>query len=1014
MTQFALPIGTGTAALTIGGRSFTAAVVADFYPVEATRQATTLRMNTLDMAALGTADTITVSNVSAGRLVDRGDQTFDLDLTEVADTSDITFDYVATKSAVPVSGVCRVTLLPSKQEQSPSPGLHWTFPTDVNNRYIFEPGREHRKVYVSPTGITLAEIQAEVPGATGLGPFMRDNIVPPALGGNGVWKYGEAPEVALSLNQARILWNTITARGLTGTSNWLLFERGGDYSTFEWSISGARGESALHPIVVAGYGTGADPILGKLQVGEGFQYLAFQDIALSKNLGAGELSHLIIDGLSAGRGASELSPTHTHMSRGWVLRRMNMTDALKEPKVGDLYHSEKSQRASHVFANGGEGMLVEYCFTDIAGWEEGYPTLPYGQSTLYPVADPQPPSFFSHCYYLGIGSYIVNKVLIDNALGTRWARFRRNIISQGALTGIQFRPGGEVMDCVVIGNNVGLFFAAGQVGTATIGVDGIQSGTPGIAYRNLITWAGQRTGYSDMYRGRAFDISSADAVLVDNLVVNAGPPNDGVYAWGSAQLSSEAVTLSFDEESNDPTNVGTVRYDNTIVRNWINSADDKNLEGVDLVTLDARSMATWATLKTGVTKNYNRDAAEYLRTVDDPWELIPEIYNYFGTPAGRTMDARGVAIAAVFKPDARNVTAGIHWDKPIDWDVGEVPGTVAGDSADLSGHLVTCCDSPVLTSLHLRGGIYRSAGGRLTTGTIASGGRVELLDAGQVFTDGITASDLLAVDMLDGRFVNTGTIAGNLDVVVKNSAEAILGYDSAACTIATGRKLEIHGNRCRVGFDGAAGGAATLTINGAVQAKATLRIFFRDNFEDPALKKRKQWVVGRTVTGGTSGAAGTVVNYGGCSVSAAGVAQAGTKTLDVGFIDVADWTGDFVADEPLLHVGMRGYRAYLAPVQIALAHRFEINSPLPLDSTGRGMIEEFRSGINGTTAPNVASSLVLGGASTFTADLRGLAPGVYCVARADTITGTFASVTITGGTGSIAYTATQVILTVTA
>lgn len=90
-----------------------------------------------------------------------------------------------------------------------------------------------------------------------------------------------------------------------------------------------------------------------------------------------------------------------------------------------------------------------------------------------------------------------------------------------------------------------------------------------------------------------------------------------------------------------------------------------------------------------------------------------------------------------------------------------------------------------------------------------------------------------------------------------------------------------------------------------------------------------------------------------------------------------------------------------------------INGTLAFTAQGGalGQISEFRSGMNGTTAPDVASTVALNGGLEI--DVTGVAAGSYDLVVADTVTGT-PTPTITGGSGSVSYaTAGKVILTVT-
>jgi hypothetical protein len=90
-----------------------------------------------------------------------------------------------------------------------------------------------------------------------------------------------------------------------------------------------------------------------------------------------------------------------------------------------------------------------------------------------------------------------------------------------------------------------------------------------------------------------------------------------------------------------------------------------------------------------------------------------------------------------------------------------------------------------------------------------------------------------------------------------------------------------------------------------------------------------------------------------------------------------------------------------------------VNGTLTFTATGGalGRLAEFRSGMNGTTAPDVASTVALNGGLTI--DVTGVAAGNYDLVIADTVTGS-PTPTITGGSGTISYaTAGKVILTVT-
>lgn len=995
--------------LELGGRARHAVsvgawgVMRDYFPKTLAFEAMALRVAVLDFASRGAAERLVFGAPSAGRIADRGDGTVTLDLTGVAKAGAITLPYRAERAGLPaIEGLCSVTVRPASERQGWGAGWHYTFRVDEADAYVIEPGRIHRKVHVSTSGLSKAAIEAGHPTSNASAVFLRDSVVPPSLGGNGVLRYGEAPEVALDEQTGRLLWNAISGQSVAAHSNWLLFKRGEIFTNWSWGIAGARGESRLHPFLIGAYGTGEKPVIPFPDLSPGFsQRYVVQGIegAEGKQPVLSQSSWVVVDDVKCHGEAAEVRTNASgHVAEAVTFRRLNFRDtAPPAPANGKVNWSEKGDRSSALFASGCDGMLFDKCFSDVAGWQEGYPDN--GPNGVYPGSLPQPPTKYSHNLYISnsVGDGSDTGADPEPVQGLRDFTLRKSLLSRGALTGVQLRPGGIAYDNFFFRNNLAMFFGGGAKAD-----EGVDVGNYSLALGNVITHAGQKTGQGNFEKALAIRTGAPDTVLLGNIIAHSGPANDGTSAWGAASGNELAINVDASIEQN-----GSLLYDDTLVRGWVTATNDQNITGMNISTLDATTVESWTDTRLGTSGSSYFNFIAEMRAEADPWGLVPNLLDHFRQGAGRDTTIRATPATVIFQPDARGITPGFRWDISADWSTGDQPGTAAGDTADLAGHVVHSFDTATLAALHLRGGTLRLTGGRITTGDIASGGTINLFGAGQVDTDGITSADLLTVRAADGRFLNRGSVAGPIDLRISGGAEAVLGYDSANLTIAAGRVLEIHGAQARVGFDGAAGGAATVTINGTLRLKSVLRIAFKGLTSD-ALGYSNRFERGMTITGATSGFTGTVADFEQLPAALVPGGLAG----EVGLLTIEDWTGLPLAEEALVGRGTVALEPHDAATVVALVASHEVQSPLPPESSGRGAVGEFRSGLNGTAAPDLVSTIAIGAGSALEADLRGLAPGRYCLARADAITGGFGTVTLAGGDASLEYEAGKVVLEV--
>jgi hypothetical protein len=958
----------------------------DYFPTSLALSARALRMNVLDLSGFGTADAVTVATPSGGRLVPRGGQRFGLDLTAVAETAPVSFGYVASKAGrANIAGTCTVSVSPASEMQGWGVGRHPYWPTDpVTGRFLIEPGRTHRKVHIAPTGWSKAQIEAAngIPNASGS--WLRDNVAPVAHGGDGTVKYGETPATALDEDRGQQLWNTISAVTVGPNSNWLLFQRGGTFPLFSFSGDGRRGESPLHPMLVGAWGSGPAPVLGnppKFQPGFG-RCVVVQDIRMSpgtESFQHAQLSWVALDGFEGAGDRGEITgntATTNFVARGITIRRTKLTDVTPEVSVNGpgATWAVKSDRVSSYFTSGFDGLLIEKFVNDISGWGTGYDRLTFSSNA------PQPPSSYSHCVYL---SNLAGTEDPDNpdsgGLGGCDVTVRDSLFARGSLTGIQFRPGGICYDSLFVRSNLGLFFGGGGVVSP-----GVEQGNYCLALGNLFTEAGQKDGQNAMSKGKAISTGAPDTALVGNIVAHSGGGEDGVTAWGAATGSELAVDVDAPE--------GSLFADDTRVRGWIAAGNDRNLAGLSLATLDATTIGAYTDSWKAVSGSGYKDFLGYLRAEAAPWERVPAVLSWFRGPF-QVPQAGHAPTLVTFRPDAAGRGPGNRWDIRLDWDIGDVPRD--GDSVNLAGHRVFKFDNTALAGLDLGSGTLQQFGGRTSvSGTLAgaAGAGVVLEGSGQFHCTGYAGSAALAITARNGRFLNGGSFTGPADLTFSAAAEAILGYGTAALTVASGRRLTLHGGRVAVGADGAAGSTATLTLaaGSLLEMRSVARVLFSGRRFTVA-----DFRSGMTVGNGTW--SGIVDDKEDLPISVA----AGGLANEVGAVWLRELTGGMPAAGDALNG--EGWVLFSRQPAGTIATATQVSASLP-------RIARVRSGVAGTTAPGVTFNVSLAGA--LAVDATGMAPGSYPLIEASAITGTFSGVTVTGGSGTVSYSTTQVMLTI--
>lgn len=672
----------------------------------------------------------------------------------------------------------RLMVTPGPQAAGWGSGDFYMLETDTDGHVIVEPGEIHRKVYISkrPDALSLEDIAAlEGVRFTDEGQWWSLLKTKPI--------YGSSPEMALAEIPGNMLWKALTYPTQGAHSHWLLMERGYSYDQIQL-VSGAGGISPLHPMYISAYGTGARPeVRARVQVISPSANIVLQGIELA---GGGRIfngTNYIFDDV-----AITTKEFDAGNSEGFTLRNSDIQDVIRpRPVDGGPIWPPHSNRISGFYISNARGVLFENNLFDHNGWAADY------REDLSAEGG-QPPSMFSHNLYLPTS-------LLDVTL-------RDNIVLRAASSGVQMRPGGMIEDNVFIDNN-GAIMSAGGGEEA--------KGNYTLFLGNLATSAGYKEA-ADGIGEKSYGISNQAhlTTLTGNIVTHLADPDD------PAEIARKAGAQPALRHT-----VSAPFYDDTIVYNWKGSvaqakdgqSEDRNTGGRDTARMDKTTIQNFtaqALSKPGATIPH---LARHLRAqpnVTDPDVIDADaILSYFRAGFGAGTPVRTTPATLRFVP---NVLAdGVRWDNRLNWDSGDLPGTVDGDRVALAGNWVSYGGTTRLAGLDFGdGGRLRVTHGMLEIdGDITAGphgGQLTVARAGQVIMHSYVDPDPLRIDASGGRFINSGRIAGGAEMSVSGQAEVILATDGAGFSFGDGGTLHITGNTARVGFAGNQDAPATLML----------------------------------------------------------------------------------------------------------------------------------------------------------------------------------------------------------
>lgn len=679
-----------------------------------------------------------------------------------------------------------IEVIPGPQEGGWGLGDNYELETDSDGDLVLEHGDNHRDIYVSNSNeaLTVADIAA-LEGLADEDITTRWLLDHPEYGGSEI--------MALSEEVGMEVWYASTNGDKDPTSNWLLFERGYDYTETGRLIGkDSDGESELHPLVITSWGEGDKPVIHEtLNIyQENSANVVVTDVAFDAKVQVLDGTNILLDNLSVTG-----HEVNIHNVDGFTLRESDISDAVHENSLNsEEFWGPSQNRISGLFVTDSQGVLIEDNLFDHNGWEDDYleDTSTDGG---------QPPSFYSHNVYIQDSNSDVT--------------FTDNISIEAASIGVLIRSGGFIEGNVLVDNNVGLVVLGGDykdrgpVGEYALVTDNV---TTSGAHKTVDKAEGGLTqGNVDQ---------SELSTWLDNIVAHLADPNN---------LEEE---LEYKVTSHNAYNVEDEQYfDNTIIYNWKGSQayeneaagagirnPDTNTEDLDTDVLNQTTIQIFAANLLGKPDATIDDLSDYLRTqyagqlegdVD-----AETIIDFFHTGFSISTEVDDDATLNTFAPNA--LGEGVRWDNKLNWDQDYVP--TDSQDIDLNGNWVYYSDTVRVDDLnlgdsgelHVTGG-YLGVLGDLSAGD--GGALVTLTGAGQFWTNGYSDDDVLEIDAIGGRFSNVGDVTGEVNASFSGNAQAILATDGGQFDLGEESTLTVTGGDAKVGFDGENGGIAALRLD---------------------------------------------------------------------------------------------------------------------------------------------------------------------------------------------------------
>ena len=948
-----------------------------------------------------------------GHLVARPDGRLSYDINNDATPGDVTFSYEKTVagSTETINGIFRLSAPVATEGWDE--GAYYLPEVDAAGDIVFEPAPGMVPIHCATDGLDSEAIKARepaIPSDNNSNQVAEWCLKNEATGESGAF-YGETEALALAPDVAQRMVRRITLDpkrpnyGHWGGVVCLLFKRGQVFPPVNFDVFGngtaslgGEGYSMLHPNWVGTYGSGDRPYFqGDTVKIDGADRLVLQGLNYGHKTGISDSAAAILSGMigdfqfpQAGNEFGLVADSTTNeLNVDVTLNKMTTKDVsrlLPQNVAQDRSTwSANADRISGGYMGDTVNGLLRKVFTDQNGWKPGYRADGYGgpmdQSTLWL---PQTPSLFNQGFYIQTST---RAITVIDFMSTR-----------NSLSALQVRGAGTVLGFFSAGNNAGLTVGRGWFDNT----DPVQTengpfiGHYGFVDDTVHTHAGAKDTWNlDMPEtGKGHTYTGFGSTFINSAVINSewaypvfandqelGPQSRQTYLKGHKPFEAGGAHL-----------IATLGRDEVIVSNWNrDNTPDQNAGSVSQSERDALQIEDYASTRLAQPSTLD-DLCAFFRSLEDPTVEMRPMLDYFLQPFGKGASARAVPETVYFRPDAVGGTPAMRTDVRSNWTTFDLPGDVAGDNVHLEGHRPVWHITPrnVINDFTFgAGGSLRMFGGALkpqgSVNVHADGNSVTMDKAAKFDLPGYAGAGVLSVEAQESRFRNTGSVTGNVDVTARYRAEILFGYDNADFTLAGGRTATIYGHT-DCGFDGALGGASTLTLaSGSTLAfKPAFRSYVTNRAIAPSqinignsgpdtVSKRPELFpkAGTLITGDTSGATARVVY----------ATRADHMIFD-------DLNGIFAEGETFTGQGEALYTIDQGTTN-ALGRLNDNDLQL-------GAIRKFRSGITGFNPPNVTANVIIQSGATLAIDVTALPNGTYALIEADSISGSFDTVVAAG------------------
>ena len=711
----------------------------------------------------GSGSVSIITQPAHGQVSVNPDNTMALVLTRTEYTGALSFQYRVGGS----TRTATFTVLASPQQKGwGTSENHYMLAVDEDDRVIVEPGENHKKVYVSEDGLTSADIATRegVSASTITWRWLRDDVVGQT--------YGVTEATALGPELGFQLWNEINHKN--ESSNWLLMERGHEYTPEYLFPREAFGESGLHPMYIGAYGEGSAPVVTTFprMLGKS-ENIVVQGLELPGGfVGINPHKNILFNDIVFSGSEIVVQSSPDNRMKGITFRNSAFVDAWRTTVVdgnSDGFWDAHAGRKSGIYAAGIDGLLFDGVFFDHNGWAPNF-------AADGSITGGHPPSMFSHNLYV---QWDTTDVTMRDSATVRAASF-----------GAQFRGGAFLEDNLFADNNIAFNVLGGEYG----GRGPIHNYS--LVNGNVVTQAGFRGANAPMIGATQWGMQNEAflTTFTDNIVTHANDPDDATdTTLGTAPLHNARGAAA-------------VFTDDTIIYRW--GTTDINLGTLSTATLDQTTIQRYTAEELngpGTVAGF----AEHVRQLDTNQykAAVADTLAYFRTGFGVSTPSNRPNLR--FIPDVRG--DGVRWDNRLNWDEAQIP--TDNDDLDLGGNEVIFGGMVSIDDLTLGDtGTLIIPNGHLTVDTLetSANNTIELRNAGQLQLAGFTDRDPLTVTIDGGRLTNVGTVSGPTTITVANHGQLLLARDAA--TFDLDGALTITGSDARVGFDGSENNDASFNL----------------------------------------------------------------------------------------------------------------------------------------------------------------------------------------------------------